>query len=132
MILKTIGVISLFLVTFIGGFVVGRMNIPTPFNAVVDSVTPSITTEKTNEVQSESSATKDTPSSAAHIDIAAKLTDSQRKMLESFGLDPDSIVITPAVIACAEAKLGKTRMDEITNGATPSLLEGASLVACYK
>lgn len=62
----------------------------------------------------------------------SSLSDSQRRMIESFGIDPDSITITPEMIACAEAKLGSARIEEIKNGATPSFSEGASLMACYR
>ncbi len=62
----------------------------------------------------------------------SNLTEGQRNMLRSFGLNPDEVNITPQMIACAEAKIGATRIEEIKNGATPSFTEGASLVACYK
>lgn len=63
---------------------------------------------------------------------ASSLTDSQRKMLSSLGIDADSITVTPEMIACAEAELGASRVNEITNGASPSFGEGLKLVACYK
>jgi hypothetical protein len=53
-------------------------------------------------------------------------------MLEAMGIDADSVNITPEMVACAEAKLGAARIEEIKNGATPSFSEGASLVACYR
>ncbi len=129
MILKIIGFISILGFTFVSGFVIGRLNIPTPFNDMIDVVTSDVT-----ENQTATTTTTTVPthgSTGTSIDIASKLTDSQRKMLESFGLNPDTIVITPAIISCAEAKVGKDRMAEIQNGATPSFLEGTSLVACY-
>lgn len=63
---------------------------------------------------------------------AANLNDGQRKMLAALGINADEIVITEAMVACAEAKLGAQRMEEIKNGATPSFSEGAKLVACYR
>lgn len=62
---------------------------------------------------------------------AANLTDGQRKMLQALGVDTNNITITAEMVACAEAKLGAARIEEIKNGATPSFSEGASLVACY-
>jgi hypothetical protein len=50
----------------------------------------------------------------------------------AFGIDPNTVNITPAMIACAEAKLGATRIEELKGGATPSMSEGISLMACYK
>lgn len=61
-----------------------------------------------------------------------RLSDSQRRMLTSLGIDADAITVTPQMIACAEAKLGAGRIAEITNGATPSVSEGFSLLACYR
>lgn len=60
------------------------------------------------------------------------LTPGQRQMLTAMGINPDEFTITPQMIACAEAKLGTGRVEEIKNGATPSFSEGVSLVACYK
>ena len=63
---------------------------------------------------------------------SSNMTEGQRKMLSSMGINPDQVNITPQMIACAEAKLGAERTEEIKNGATPTFSEGASLVACYK
>jgi hypothetical protein len=62
----------------------------------------------------------------------ADLSEGQRRLLAAFGVDADTVTITPAMIACAEAKLGAPRIEEIKNGATPTVTEGASLVACYR
>lgn len=60
------------------------------------------------------------------------LPEGQRKLLETLGIDVDTFVVTPQMIACAEEKVGKERLDEIVDGATPSFLEGVSLFNCYK
>ena len=60
------------------------------------------------------------------------LSEGQKQMLSSFGIDPNSVTITPEMISCAEGKLGAARIEEIKNGATPSFTEGASLIACYR
>jgi len=39
--------------------------------------------------------------------------------------------VTAAMFTCAEEKLGTDRITEIQNGATPSAIEGVSLVGCY-
>ncbi len=70
------------------------------------------------------------PSGATTVN-ASQLTPGQRKLLETLGVDTDSITITPEMIACAEAKVGASRVAEIQNGATPTFMEGASLMACY-
>jgi hypothetical protein len=64
------------------------------------------------------------------VDVA-RLTPNQKKMLESFGIDTTSLTVTAQMISCAQEKLGKTRLEEIMAGATPSFLEGASLFGCY-
>ena len=63
---------------------------------------------------------------------SSNMTEGQRKLISALGLNPDNITITPEMVACAEAKLGTARVEEIKNGATPSFSEGASLVVCYK
>ena len=63
---------------------------------------------------------------------ASNLTEGQIKLLSVLGIDPNSITVTPAMMACAETSLGASRVEEITNGATPSFSEGLKLVACYK
>lgn len=62
---------------------------------------------------------------------ASALTPEQQQLLASLGIDANEINVTPEMIACAEAKLGVARIEEIKNGATPSFSEGFSLVACY-
>lgn len=73
-----------------------------------------------------------TAQAGATVIPATRLTDAQRSLLKSLGIDADSITVTPQMIACAEAKLGAARITEITNGATPSAAEGFSLLACYR
>jgi hypothetical protein len=126
---KNILVGLLLLLALFVGFIIGRSNIPTPLNGVADSI--GNTAQETADQTNEPAQTNQTNTEGA-VNISSNLTDGQRKMLESFGLNPDEVTITPAMIACAEAKLGAPRIAEIEAGATPSLLEGASLVACYK
>jgi hypothetical protein len=130
---KNLLLLILFVIVFGVGFVLGRSGIETPLNSVADNVADSI--EENTPMNNNESTTKDTASESSNnagIKVANNLTAGQRAMLESFGLNPDEITITPTMIACAEAKVGASRVTEIQNGATPSLLEGASLIACYK
>lgn len=60
------------------------------------------------------------------------LSDSQRETLETAGIDTEEFVITEAMIACAEGKLGVERVAEIVGGAKPSYLEMAKLSLCVK
>lgn len=58
------------------------------------------------------------------------LGDGQQKLLKTFGVEGD-VEITPEMIACAEEKIDKIRLDEIIAGATPTFLEGLALASCY-
>ncbi len=62
---------------------------------------------------------------------SSNLTEGQIKLMKALGVDPASVTITPAMVACAESSLGGARVEEIKNGATPSIIEGGKLVACY-
>lgn len=58
------------------------------------------------------------------------LSDSQKKALETFGFETDSVTITKEMIECAERELGKERVLEIMNGAAPGPLESLTLLGC--
>ena len=58
------------------------------------------------------------------------LSDSQKSVLGTIGVDVDSFVITPAMQACAAEKLGNERMAEIIAGAAPTTLETTKLLPC--
>jgi hypothetical protein len=111
---------------FLGiGFIIGRANLPTPINKIVDEVI--------NEPEEAivTSASQDTVPEKGIV-VGDSLSVEQKAMLKSFGIDPDTFVLTPEMIVCAENKLGAVRMTEIQNGATPTFLEGASLISCYQ
>lgn len=58
------------------------------------------------------------------------LTEEQRSLAESLGIDVDSFVITETMIRCVEEKLGTERLDEIMAGASPSPLEAMRMLPC--
>jgi hypothetical protein len=122
----------LFLVVFIVGFAIGRMStgettISKDMSGVTDLV--QMPTSNTNNENTQPSGTSVDGGATVNTE---NLTDGQRKMLQALGIDADNITITAEMVACAEAKLGAARIEEIKNGATPSFSEGASLVACYR
>lgn len=104
----------------------------------VDSNRPTTTVadEATTEVPAaEPAAATDTPEAATGENVqvdSSMLTDGQQQLLETLGVEPDSITITPAMKTCAEAELGAARLREIQNGATPSFSEGVTLLRCYR
>lgn len=59
-----------------------------------------------------------------------ELTDEQRALAESLGIDTETFVIRPAMITCARERLGPERFEAIASGAQPGPLETARLVPC--
>jgi len=121
---------------FGSGFALGYLSAPSATSDDTQTVVVQ------SELRSESDPTESTgttsPSSLVGsvsqeevtLDTSA-LTDGQRTLLESLGVDTDSITLTPDMIACAEAKVGSERLTAIKNGDTPSFFEGAKLMTCY-
>lgn len=108
------------ILVFATGFMIGRLSTISGSYADDSGITGSANTTET------SSGDDATPVEAS------KLTEGQKKMLNAFGIDPNTVNITPEMIVCAETKLGAARIEEIKNGDTPSFTEGVSLAACYK
>jgi len=61
-----------------------------------------------------------------------KLSDQQKVVVKTVGINPDSFVITKAMLACAIDKIGQDRVTAITGGDSPSALETAKLLPCLK
>ncbi len=97
----------------------------------MDAVLPHATSISTD------GATSSIPTSASKEEVRVpipteRLTDSQKSMLRSFGIDPEAITVTQATVACAQAALGAERFTEVQKGATPTFSEGLQLLACYR
>jgi hypothetical protein len=127
----------LVLVLLAGAFILGRSGTETPFNSVADSVAKQIPGTVANEA--ETTGTEGTPSGMApyvgdtsNAPKVPSIPQGQIEMLKSFGIDPATVKLTGAMMACAEVKVGSARFAEIKNGATPTMVEGAKLVTCYK
>lgn len=58
------------------------------------------------------------------------LTESQKNMAKTFGINLDTLIITPAMQTCAEGKLGDARYAEILSGSAPGMTESVSLLGC--
>lgn len=58
------------------------------------------------------------------------LSDGQRSVVETLGVDVETFTITPEMQACAEEALGPARMQEIIAGDAPSFIETTKLVGC--
>ncbi len=111
---------------FAVGFLIGGFS-SNDTTYIENKKSPSIQT--TNKSATETS----TPPSTTKEDtsgIISNMTDDQKKFLGALGIDTDKI--TPTMIACAEASLGASRVEEIKKGASLSFTEKAKLLACYK
>ena len=106
------------------GVFVGRMPVSLPF---FDDTSATNTSPKTTATPDETAGEE-----KGTVISTTNLSAGQQQLLSKLGIDASKITVTPAMIACAEAKLGATRMNEIAGGATPSFAEGVSLLACYK
>lgn len=60
------------------------------------------------------------------------LSEKQKAVVETVGIDTKNFVITKDMVACAIEKLGEGRVSELMNGGAPSALETAKLVPCLK
>lgn len=108
-------------IIFALGYVSGQFFAFTGFD-VVNGTAPTMETTDTSTGQT--STQKETvPINTADIPPA------QQELLDKYGVDANNI--TPEMVACAEAKLGAARIEEIKNGATPSFTESIQLYACY-
>jgi len=121
---KNILSVILVVAVFGCGFIVGRISGGV---ALMDAL--QFTSQ--NETKATTANEAHTSTEEGAINLGSQMTAEQRKMLESFGLNPDTITITPGMVACAEAKLGAARIAEIEGGSTPSFLEGVSLMGCF-
>lgn len=87
--------------------------------------------EEVLEAENVSSATLVNTVPETGITISSEiLNDSQKAILETLGVDINALVITPEMVQCAEEKVGVQRMQEIVDGATPSMFEAVSIASC--
>lgn len=107
-------------------------------NSVPEQSVPIIT--KTAEEETENASTsktetggKATPRYDGAEPIALRtipLSDSQKSLLASAGIDYETFIITPEMISCAKERLGSVRFSEIVSGSAPSGIEMLSLLRC--
>ena len=119
----------LIVIVFATGFLIGR------FSSAGDTYVENTRSGEDTRNNTNSGSNTETSASSTNTDGTSvaggvNLTDSQKKMLDTLGIDVNKV--TPEMIACAETSLGASRTAEIKNGATPSFSEGVKLVACYK
>jgi hypothetical protein len=110
--------VTLVVAAFVFGVFVGRMSMT---SLVLDG--PGSSSE---------TAPASAPTTGGAVISTTKLSAGQQRLLSTLGIDSTEIVVTPNMVACAEAKLGVARVAEIISGSTPSFSEGVSLLACYQ
>ena len=101
-------------------------------SGLLESVTGNVDAEKEVEAfvpSAETPIANSLPKEGLKIDSSA-ITDEQKVMAEKVGIDLDGVAITPEMVGCAEKKLGEGRLQEIMDGASPSVLESMSLLGC--
>ncbi len=128
--MNTILTFILVIISFALGVFVGRLPITDLALGTFDTSENRMTAPVAGGVTTQGGASASVQESVTVS--AAQLSEGQRALLTKLGIDANAITITPAMIACAEAKLGAERLAEITGGATPSFTEGATLLACYR
>ena len=109
---------------FAVGFMVGR------FSSVGNSYISDLASE--SSTMNTTSENGDTDTTEGTTIETSSLSEVQLKLLNALGIEASSINVTPEMVACAEASLGSTRIEEIINGATPSFSEGLKLANCYR
>lgn len=118
------------LLTFIVGLLVGQMVCGTGGvdvrGAHDRSTVESMSTEET-DTRAEAVSASD--NGGFTIDVHS-LPEAQQMALRAAGVHDSQIYISAETIACAEIEIGASRVEEIKNGATPSISEGAKLMGC--
>lgn len=61
---------------------------------------------------------------------ALSLEGAQKKAFEAAGINPDTFIITEAMLACARDAVGEARVAAFVAGESPSLLEIGRLLPC--
>lgn len=89
-------------------------------------------TDVTNEAPTNGTTTLDSVPENGIPFSSVKLSDQQKTVVNTLGINPDSFVITKEMLACAIEKIGQERVTDITTGSAPTVVETAKLVPCLK
>lgn len=104
-----------------------------------DAYTPSASStavthiEKTSTEKNISTTTGSVTEDTKPITVdTATLTETQQNILKTFGYNSQTLIITSAMVVCAENAVGKDRLNEILKGSAPNPLETVKLFPCFK
>lgn len=99
-----------------------------PFGIDVLKIPAAIETLQQNKATAtEGASTETTPTATNPL-----LTPEQSSALESLGIDPSTLPtsLTDTQIACLTTALGSARVEELKNGATPTVFDLAKASSC--
>lgn len=126
-----------FVLVFLVGVVVGYALTFFPRPEVLEVISGVQNTEGTVETNEPDRTTDASGAEAESYELQKPiplrdlpLSDSQKKTAATFGIDVETFVITPAMLGCAEGKLGGARLEAIIGGSSPSFTESLSLMGC--
>jgi hypothetical protein len=60
------------------------------------------------------------------------LSETEKDLLTAAGIDPETFIITEAMVACVKQKVGQERFDAIVAGDTPGFLEMTRVIPCLQ
>jgi hypothetical protein len=96
------------------------------------------TTSEVGDVGAENSTSTSSPSAGPPLlekpvtISTSNLNESQRSILNTLGVGERTITITPRTVECAVDALGEARTRALKEGATPTMSESLTLLACLK
>lgn len=128
---------ALAIATFALGYVFGSFNgSPTQLTEVRDSIQSGAQTAA-DALGGDNSALTSEMAGGNSGEVAFtirldSLSEAQQAMVRGMGIDSNEIQVTYGMVACAEAEIGAARVEEIRNGAAPSMTEGVKLMGCYR
>lgn len=140
--MKNSGIIVLaVIISLVIGFFAGQMIGSSPSNKVmkslsgdsaVDLTTPNnLRTEQSDDENANNPASTASENKGFVIEID-NLPEAQKVALRGLGVSGSELVVTEEIIFCAETEIGASRLNEIRNGAAPSMSEGLKLIGCYQ
>lgn len=93
---------------------------------------PIVSEGQSSKSDSTAGDTENTDGTTGEVDKAPNLSPAQEKALETVGINPAVVPqsFTPEQLSCFEEVLGKTRVDEIKAGDTPSATEFFKAKSC--
>lgn len=124
----TLGVIfSIIILSVIYLFIFDPLNLKPLIFGTTTTTTATTATNKTETVKK-----ADEKSNNTEGNVEFSFSDAQKKTLQSFGIDPDTLPTTITVTqqTCLEGKFGAARFSEIKAGASPNAIEFYNAKSC--